>query len=146
MSVSLGTIITVGSGQFTTSYPVMSDTRLLSGAAVISGVPNMTAYTGMVRSGLAWRLTCWRCNADLWDNSVTVTGISGLMMMFCHSCAGYNYQSGGFSWQREAWIRESVPQCDAGMPAEILADWLEEQGRLGDANYLRKLQQEKGER
>lgn len=82
-------------------------------------------------------LYCALCNISLWDNQVRVTGLSGLVIDFCHKCAGYDPKKGGFGWQREEWIR-STYAFSKDTPAGIIADYLEDHGRTKDAEYLRR--------
>lgn len=39
---------------------------------------------------------------------------------------------------KEAWIRASVPQFDVTIHPLVLSDWLEENGRLEDARWMRR--------
>lgn len=113
----------------------------LSGALIyqgveLSGLPEGAYYTPTVEaSGLD--SICFRCGAPVWQGSVTVMGCSGLYMQCCHACAGFDYQKGGFH-NRGDWIRESVPSWATGLSDYALADYLEEQGRIKDAVYLRR--------
>ncbi len=54
---------------------------------------------------------------------------------YCFECAGFVPGEGFVA--RERWIKESVPLFCSGMPAIILADYLEDQGRDRDAEWLR---------
>ena len=100
----------------------------------------MTEEELLVARSLGW--SCWRCKtAHTFSASVTVTGMSGLFAIYCHKCAGYKSLEngmGGFEWQKEYWIRASVP-LHSDTPKEIVADWLEENGKLEAAQYIRGL-------
>ena len=86
---------------------------------------------------------CQRCNQPLDYTSYAridtfcynEMGSKGSICLYCMNC----YRSLPRECEtREIWIRESLPEFDEDTPAEILADWCEEHGRLKDAVWLRK--------
>lgn len=80
---------------------------------------------------------CYICKKGLTllsgQNYVLVAGYPS--RYFCYECAGYKREEFRFE-TREDWIRDTLP-FSQDTPAEILSDWLEEQGRLKDAQYMR---------
>jgi hypothetical protein len=54
---------------------------------------------------------------------------------YCVDCAGFNPESKLFE-TREDWIRDTVP-FDRDTPACIIADYLYEQSRYKDSEYMR---------
>lgn len=115
----------------------------LSGALIyqgseMSGLPVGAYYSPtVIASSIGPDKLCFRCGTPVWQAVVTVMGCSGLYVQMCHSCAGFDYQKGGFH-NRGDWIRESVPNWARGLSDYALADYLEEQGRITDAEYLRQ--------
>lgn len=81
---------------------------------------------------------CRSCQATLGLDRVSVMGVSGLHMLFCMSCAGWNEEKKRFL-TREDYIREDLPKWLEGFPNPVVADWLEEQQRYNDARRMRNL-------
>ncbi len=73
-------------------------------------------------------------------DGVAIHGVSGLYMRFCWQCAGFTYKhpvlGNGFH-QRYDWIMDSIPLTQ-DTPLPIIADWLEENQRTKDSEYIRK--------
>lgn len=65
------------------------------------------------------------------------SGLGGISGFYCLGCAQFSPEEGFVA--REKWIKESVPLFCSGMPAIILADWIEDHhpGRELDAEWLR---------
>ena len=59
----------------------------------------------------------------------------GKTILCCYTCAGFRFM--GETPPREQIIRETIP-LSSETPLPILADWLEEQNRTADADYIRK--------
>lgn len=74
---------------------------------------------------------------------VSVHGISGLYLPCCWECGGFTYQhpvmGDGFH-QRYNWIMDSIPLTQ-DTPLPIIADWLEENHRQKDSDYIKKCDQ-----
>lgn len=67
---------------------------------------------------------------------ITVPDAYGRVTHFCYECANYRPDLGRFE-NREDWLRETTPFTSGTHPL-ILADWLEDQGRSADAQWLRR--------
>lgn len=149
-----------GSGQVVSvDIPCATYPTLLSGMVVsglhfrgdsLSGNP---LDSGLLASGsIAFRnwpeavtRTCNKCttvlggvlSGELKIPSVLVYSDSGQSVIFCFKCAGFDLEQGGFGWQREQGIRETLPQLP-NCPAGMLSDFLEQNGSVEAAEYVRK--------
>lgn len=87
-----------------------------------SGATSVLLPTGEIRSGAILSgsigFQCATCGASIWGS--------------CPVCIGNKLE----------WIYGSVP-FDRLVPLAIMADWLEENGRLADAAYVRKVAENK---
>ena len=107
--------------------------------------------SGQIASGMAGSplgsfapsgVDCSRCGKNMgvsygFTPHVTVRRISGNTPGFCFSCAGYLDDQHRFE-TREDWIRETAPFAEDA-PAYMIADWLEEQSRHKDSQYMRTI-------
>lgn len=121
-------------------YSGMASLSSFGSSAILSGSiasGYISGYISVISSSASsLNLSCKRCRQPVSiysGNTVTATWGD----YYCYACAGYSIES-GFQ-QKEDWIRDSVPGDYAKLPAPILADYLEENGRRKDADYLRSL-------
>lgn len=105
-----------------------------SGELAIAGTFFFNSY-GYISEQI--RPVCYMCKSKLLFGGGTIHahGMSGFYGGYCFSCANFNWQE-DFNG-RDKWIKESVPSHVSGYPNYALADWLEENGRKADADYLR---------
>lgn len=69
---------------------------------------------------------------------IVVHGVSAEQSEWCMECAGFDLEKNRFT-TREDWIRETVPDYLQKAPAGIIADWLQDQSRYKDSDYMRGL-------
>lgn len=98
---------------------------------MFSGNIDGPAYT-------SWATTkCSACRRTFEMREGYVTMWTGALQgrNVCLTCANYSVSLGRME-TRYDWIKSGVPLAD-DVPDSILADWLEEQGRQADADYVR---------
>lgn len=125
-----GVTVSPYGGYIPPSYPA------LSGATADAPVPEFPGHWHYpVYCGGIYCPLCFRCKKVLTTGPKVTVNHTGCMREYCLDCAGYA-KPNGFE-TREDWIRETVP-LQSGTPSQIVADWLLDQGREKDANYMRE--------
>lgn len=108
---------------------------VLIGAGVASG---LSSGTWLFPVNYREDSYCAKCHCSLnRESKVTATGVSGLYVQYCYSCAEFNWQKYRGFGGREKWIDESIPEFAKVLDNYAKADYLEEQGRLEDAKFIR---------
>ena len=113
-----------------TSGGYYTEPMLMSGASV-------TAFT-------KYEYRCAKCNKLVYSSGtrrrpyivITYCGKSNFYKYYCAKCIDYDPDKGLET--RKDWILESVDFVP-GTPLGIIADYLQDQGRTKDAEYLRSL-------
>lgn len=115
----------------------MSPNVVISGIILPDWVRSESISGGFI--GAYSRETCRYCEQEITSEWVGFWGqalSSGdYNNRCCLNCAGFRYDRD--MPPREQWIRESVPLLP-GTPPLVLADWLSENGRGADEEYLRR--------
>lgn len=110
----------IGSGQITVSH--------------FTGIASGQFMSGLFTS--TW--PCEICHKDIKRGEPHFRAICievSISPDICAKCAGYNLETGAFYSRRDA-IRESIPQF-SGAPMGIVCDFLRDNNRVLDADYLK---------
>ncbi len=119
----------IASGQIGTLH-------VTSGDITSGGLSPGVVQSGSFVSGMASADWNWTCDSCQETRPSSQPYFFRRTKYWCHKCAGFDDERGGFEAGREDWILQSVPCPDAPWP--VIADWCEDHHRQPDAEWIRK--------